>query len=577
MMPEIETGKPTSGTEEGEAKGSIQHKQISSDVETNPQSLTCEAERGSTSQVKGTEVTAEDGAGGLQYPERGDCPQQGQGSFQGHISPVNCTGDGTNSSLSAEDTEVVPSVCDENQEKPEQKDRNIVMKDLGITSTAFIGPVCRPVESEPAPEVDIEDKLSEFYKELEETESGDCLDGSANSGKRDSESRQPQNPPWPEEERFNTSRDTGSSRGSRPYRYHHRDNWRPKRHRPNFQQGPGWGGPDPPFYPDQWQYPQGFGDPQGPPYHSFHRPPYHRPPGPLPPPPPPGSFYPPDFRPEMNEYYDYRENGNHCQWEDSHFPADSGYPGYDSSGGYDASQGYGGPPYPPNDFDYRRESHDTSVSDCREGGWSQPYGGSEWHQNYDSASEPRPQRHQEEEGLWPPGSDCDYRPNSLLVLILMRGVPGSGKSTLAKKLLSSGPNGLILSTDDYFSQVDGYAYDPSLLGHAHDWNQNRAREAMDDGRSPVIIDNTNIQAWEMKPYVKMALQRGYNVEFCEPDTSWKLDPVELEKRNKHGVSRQKIAQMLERFELPMSVDIVLNSRDPPHKSSERPPAQHLPR
>lgn len=30
-----------------------------------------------------------------------------------------------------------------------------------------------------------------------------------------------------------------------------------------------------------------------------------------------------------------------------------------------------------------------------------------------------------------------------------------------------------------------------------------AKDAMQDGRSPVIIDNTNLQAWEMKPYVKM--------------------------------------------------------------------------
>lgn len=30
-----------------------------------------------------------------------------------------------------------------------------------------------------------------------------------------------------------------------------------------------------------------------------------------------------------------------------------------------------------------------------------------------------------------------------------------------------------------------------------------ARSALHDGRSPIIIDNTNIQAWEMKPYVKM--------------------------------------------------------------------------
>lgn len=30
-----------------------------------------------------------------------------------------------------------------------------------------------------------------------------------------------------------------------------------------------------------------------------------------------------------------------------------------------------------------------------------------------------------------------------------------------------------------------------------------AEDAMRDGRSPIIIDNTNIQAWEMKPYVRM--------------------------------------------------------------------------
>lgn len=30
-----------------------------------------------------------------------------------------------------------------------------------------------------------------------------------------------------------------------------------------------------------------------------------------------------------------------------------------------------------------------------------------------------------------------------------------------------------------------------------------AKDAMQDGRSPIIIDNTNLQAWEMKPYVKM--------------------------------------------------------------------------
>uniref|UniRef100_A0A673CBE4 Uncharacterized protein n=1 Tax=Sphaeramia orbicularis TaxID=375764 RepID=A0A673CBE4_9TELE len=62
----------------------------------------------------------------------------------------------------------------------------------------------------------------------------------------------------------------------------------------------------------------------------------------------------------------------------------------------------------------------------------------------------------------------------------------------------------------------------------------------------------------------MALERGYRVDFCEPDTSWKFDPLELERRNKHGVPQEKIAQMLDRFSFPISVDIVMSSQEPPH-------------
>uniref|UniRef100_A0A4W6DZZ5 Uncharacterized protein n=1 Tax=Lates calcarifer TaxID=8187 RepID=A0A4W6DZZ5_LATCA len=57
---------------------------------------------------------------------------------------------------------------------------------------------------------------------------------------------------------------------------------------------------------------------------------------------------------------------------------------------------------------------------------------------------------------------------------------------------------------------------------------------------------------------------GYRVDFCEPDTSWKLDPYELEKRNKHGVPQEKITQMLDRFSSPVSIDIVMSSQEPPH-------------
>ncbi|KAM4859954.1 uncharacterized protein RHO17_014837 [Thomomys bottae] len=155
------------------------------------------------------------------------------------------------------------------------------------------------------------------------------------------------------------------------------------------------------------------------------------------------------------------------------------------------------------------------------------------------------------------------------LLILLRGLPGSGKTTLSRILLSQSRDGIVFSTDDYFHHQDGYRYNVNQLGDAHDWNQNRAKQAIDQGRSPVIIDNTNTQAWEMKPYVEMAIGKGYRVEFHEPETWWKFDPEELEKRNKHGVSRQKIAQMLDRYEYQMSISIVMNSVEPSQKSTQR--------
>ncbi|XP_064636316.1 uncharacterized protein LOC135493188 isoform X3 [Lineus longissimus] len=89
------------------------------------------------------------------------------------------------------------------------------------------------------------------------------------------------------------------------------------------------------------------------------------------------------------------------------------------------------------------------------------------------------------------------------VLIMMRGCPGSGKSTLASQLKFSG---VILSTDDYFTKNGRYLFRKEKIGDAHQWNQKRALEKMKGGVNPIIIDNTNTQTWEMKPYVIQAQQ-----------------------------------------------------------------------
>uniref|UniRef100_M3Y408 NEDD4 binding protein 2 n=1 Tax=Mustela putorius furo TaxID=9669 RepID=M3Y408_MUSPF len=149
-----------------------------------------------------------------------------------------------------------------------------------------------------------------------------------------------------------------------------------------------------------------------------------------------------------------------------------------------------------------------------------------------------------------------------LVLVLLRGLPGSGKSFLARTLQEDNPSGVILSTDDYFYINGQYQFDVKYLGEAHEWNQNRAKEAFEKKVSPVIIDNTNLQAWEMKPYVSLSQKHKYKVLFREPDTWWKFKPKELARRNIHGISKEKISRMLEHYQRFVSVPIIMSSSVP---------------
>ncbi|XP_068786209.1 NEDD4-binding protein 2-like 1 isoform X2 [Struthio camelus] len=146
-------------------------------------------------------------------------------------------------------------------------------------------------------------------------------------------------------------------------------------------------------------------------------------------------------------------------------------------------------------------------------------------------------------------------------LVLLRGLPGSGKSTLARQLKRDNPNAVVLSTDDFFSRNGVYVFEHDFLEDAHKWNQTRDK-AMKNGKSLVIIDNTNIHAWEMKPYVMMARENSYEVLFREPDTPWKFNVQELARRNIHDVPQQKIQRMKEQYEHGVTFHSVLRSEKP---------------
>ncbi|XP_042649298.1 NEDD4-binding protein 2-like 1 isoform X2 [Tyto alba] len=138
------------------------------------------------------------------------------------------------------------------------------------------------------------------------------------------------------------------------------------------------------------------------------------------------------------------------------------------------------------------------------------------------------------------------------------------------------PGAVVLSTDDFFIENGVYMFEPDFLEDAHRWNQKRALKAMKNGKSPVIIDNTNIHAWEMKPYVMMARENRYEVIFQEPDTPWKFNVQELTRRNIHRVPRQKIQRMKEEYEHNVTFHSVLQSEKPgrEERSSSGPNASY---
>ncbi|TNN69380.1 NEDD4-binding protein 2 [Liparis tanakae] len=151
------------------------------------------------------------------------------------------------------------------------------------------------------------------------------------------------------------------------------------------------------------------------------------------------------------------------------------------------------------------------------------------------------------------------------VLVLLRGAPGSGKSTLARAFLEHNPGGVRLSTDNYFTRHGVYQFDPAALGEAHEWNHKQAMEAFERAANPIIIDNTNMQGWEMKPYVAQALKHDYKVLFREPDTWWKNKPRELGRRTTHDVPVDKIRHMLDNYERFVTIKSIMGSRMPEMK------------
>lgn len=142
-------------------------------------------------------------------------------------------------------------------------------------------------------------------------------------------------------------------------------------------------------------------------------------------------------------------------------------------------------------------------------------------------------------------------------LTVMQGPSGSGKSTIAYLIwsdcLSRGVQAVICSTDDYFidPKTKKYNYSREKAQEAHKWNQDRVRKYLSLGYD-VIVDNTNIRAWEARPYVQMAVALDIPVQFIRCTGRFK---------NTHGVPDHIIDSMFRRMEN-LSVEACLNATSP---------------
>lgn len=149
------------------------------------------------------------------------------------------------------------------------------------------------------------------------------------------------------------------------------------------------------------------------------------------------------------------------------------------------------------------------------------------------------------------------------IMILMRGPPGCGKTYLSRELIDKTMScdyaNHIFSTDDYFlDNRNRYHYDRSKLTDAHDYNQERVRDRAESGWSPIIVDNTMNKAWELYPYVDIAVRHGYILEIVQVQTPWSKSAGRLAGKNRHNVGRDKIERMLQTYE-PTTVDDLMRS------------------
>jgi len=143
-------------------------------------------------------------------------------------------------------------------------------------------------------------------------------------------------------------------------------------------------------------------------------------------------------------------------------------------------------------------------------------------------------------------------------LIIIRGPSGTGKSTLAAHLLERPaitweeiPATTWHEADHFFMKLNGfleptYEFDYNKLYAAHRWSMSNVERDLFLQRPLVIVSNTSMAHKEVKPYLSLAEEYGYEYEVIRTPGPWDIDT--LVERNAHGVPRDIIERQISRYQ-----------------------------